>query len=292
MHGFEITFRSLNSEPYAKPITALVLEPEYLSPNTGVMLVTHGWSGNRFQNQDKMEYVVERFDLICISVEFRQSGYDFDPITGLGSYRPYDASFLQVFDVLNALREVLILRPEVNRMRLFHYGGSQGGHIALLSAIFAPHTFAFVYASSPLTHLDEKFRLNAGREFAGYECAARDAFAHADRIQCPVFIEHGTNDSVVDFERHTRAFVEKLLSLKKPVTHKYYPGGGHQLEPVASRLEAFKSMGSEPLQTLVREEVDDFEAAHKIEIPCADRVLQIDWSQKSDSINLFTWLPR
>jgi hypothetical protein len=46
------------------------------------MLFTHGWGGNRFQHEDKMQGAVDAFDLVCVSVEFRQSGYAF----GCGSF--------------------------------------------------------------------------------------------------------------------------------------------------------------------------------------------------------------
>ncbi|MCK5843898.1 MAG: hypothetical protein KAG97_04265, partial [Victivallales bacterium] len=103
----EITFDSLNSESYSKPVAVFVLIPDQTDSETGAMLFTHGWGGNRFQHQDKMEYTVENSNVIALSVEYRMSGFDFNPLTGHGSYRPYDASFLQVFDVLNGLRVVL-----------------------------------------------------------------------------------------------------------------------------------------------------------------------------------------
>ncbi|MCK4981788.1 MAG: acetylxylan esterase, partial [Victivallaceae bacterium] len=153
MKKYEIVFQSVNSETYSKPLTALVLEPDLVNNETGAMLFTHGWGGNRFQHLDKMEYALDKYNLICVSVEYRQSGFDFDPVKGQGSYRPYDGSFYQVFDVLNGFRTVLELNNNINRKRLYHYGGSQGGHISLLSSIFAPDTFVFTYASSPIVHL-------------------------------------------------------------------------------------------------------------------------------------------
>jgi len=104
---FEVTFPNLNTEFYSKCIAALIVAPDKISFSKGAMLFTHGWGGNRFQHQDKMDYTADKFDLICISTEYRQSGYDFDPIRGAGSYVPYDASFYQVVDCLSALRYVL-----------------------------------------------------------------------------------------------------------------------------------------------------------------------------------------
>ncbi|MHB9033186.1 MAG: alpha/beta hydrolase family protein [Anaerolineae bacterium] len=291
MRQYEITYATLNSEYYTKQITALVIEPDVVNADTGLMLFSHGWSGNRFQHQDKMQFTADAFNLVCMSVEFRQSGYDYDPVRGLGSMAPYDVSFFQLFDVLNGLRCLLALKPALNRRRLFHYGGSQGGHLALLSAIYAPHTFAFVYAASPMTHLPEDMLAETGRSFAPYELAARDAALHAENICCPVYLEHGTSDTVVDCDAHTRALESKLRSLGKPVHADYYKGGGHGLEPIITRLETFKRVAPDAMRTLVTHEPDDFVRGSIIELACADRILRVDWSQPATSMNLFSWIP-
>ncbi len=288
MKCFEVTFNSINSENYSKPITAFVILPDNINSQTGAMLFTHGWGGNRFQHRDKMEYTADEFNLVCISVEYRMSGYDFNPVTGLGAYLPYDASFYQVFDVLNGLRFVLTLIPEINRKRLFHYGGSQGGCIALLSSIFAPNTFGFVYASCAISYFDDVHKQWSGREFANYEISIRSPIEHTEMINCPVFLEHGTNDQTVPYV-HTKKLEEKLKSLNKQVTAKYYEGGAHSLEPTITKLEAFKAMAPEPMRTIVNDKEDDFLAGRVIEILCGEKTLVIDWSKPTDSVELFKW---
>jgi len=178
----------------------------------------------------------------------------------------------------------------VNRQRLFHYGGSQGGHLALLSAIYAPNTFAFVYAASPLTHLVQDMIIESGRSFTAAELSARDVYQHAERIQCPVFIEHGTADDVVSCDEHTRALEFKLKALGKPVYADYYEGGGHGLEPIITRLETYKKVAPKPLRTLRLSAPDDFARGSVIDLPCADRILRIDWSKQLTSFDLITWL--
>ena len=289
MRQYEITFRSINSESYAKPITALVYEPDGLSPATGAMLFTHGWGGNRFQHADKMAHAVDLADLVCVSVEYRMSGYDFDPVVGNGAYRPYDASFLQVADVLNGLREVLRLYPSIDRSRIYHYGGSQGGHIALLSTIYAPNSFGAVYAASPLTHISAEILPWTGRDLSDSERAARDVALQAERILCPVFLEHGTADETVACDPHTRALVARLVELGKTVEVRYHEGGGHGLEPVTTRIATFTERVERFLQAARPVERDDFAAETVVRIPCADRTLVVDWSKASDDIELVRW---
>ena len=289
MKRYEFTFESANSVNYTKPITVLVLEPDRITPETGVMLFTHGWGGNRFQHEDKMRASADAFNLVCLSVEFRQSGYDFNPVTGRGADMPYDASFYQVFDVLNGLRYMLDLRPTLNRRRLFHYGGSQGGHIALLSTLYAPHTFAFIYASCPATYLDSEIRLWPGRSFNVDERSIRDVPAHTDAIQTPIYIEYGTADLTVNCDRHSRALEQQLIASGRPGVFKAYAGGGHDLMPTISKLNAFLENVPPLMQSATRDEPDDFLVGATVTIETPGNRLIIDWSRPTGSHDLFRW---
>jgi dienelactone hydrolase len=292
MRKYEFVFNSVNSEIYPKPITVLVMEPDNIDKNTGAMLFTHGWAGNRFQHQDKMEYTVDKFNLVCISVEYRMSGFDFDPVTGHGAYLPYDASFYQVFDVLNGFREVIKFYPQIEHKRFYHYGGSQGGHIALLSSMYVPNTFAFIYASCPLTHLDNKFCISAGRSFAKDELSIRNIYDHADLIQTPIYVEHGTADTTVNYQRHSQALESCLNKLNKRASFKYYKGGEHDLMPAISKLDAFKENVPQLMTSIQRDCQNDFLQNSKVKISTPGSTLIIDWSQPAHSIDLFHWKKR
>jgi predicted esterase len=289
MRVYDVTFGSLNSEHYAKPVTALVVEPARVGGDSGVLLVSHGWGGNRRDYLPTMEYAASELGLLCLSVEFRGSGYDFDPVTGRGSVRPYDASFYQLFDVLGGLRTVLHLYPAVDRRRIFHYGGSQGGHLALLSAVYAPATFALVYATSAAARFDPVLVSWTGRAFEPWELAARDAIAQAAAIRCPVVLEHGTADATLPWDTHTRALEERLRALGKDVEATYVEGGGHGLEPVTTRLERFKLLMPPRVASLRSAGQDDFARGSVVRIPCAGRTLVVDWSRPQDSVDLFAW---
>ena len=292
MKSFEICIDSVNNEYYAKKITSLVMTPDCVSENTSFLLFSHGWGGNRFQHRDKMEQICESYNRIAVCVEYRQSGYDFDSTTGAGSYLPYDASFLQVFDVLNSLRQVYELYPQCDRSRTVHYGGSQGGSLALLSAIFAPRTFAAIYASSPVVRLTEEIQTWAGRTFDPYELNVRDVLCHAEMIRCPVWLEHGTNDTTVPHFQHTMLLEKRLQELGKKHNVVYYEGGDHSLQPTITKINAFNRLIGDVLAADALSEADDFTAKRTVTVPCGDRTLQIDWGKDAASMELFRWLPK
>ena len=289
MKCHEFIFRSVNIASYPKPITVLVIAPDVMDENTGTMLFCHGWGGNRFQHQDIMEFTADTFNVVCIAPEYRQSGYDFDAVRGLGSVIPYDAGFMQVFDCLNSLRKVLELYPNINRNRIFSYGGSQGGHLVLLSSIFAPDTFAFTYISSAMTHLDDPKIESAGRTFTEEELSVRNVIEHAHLLRCPIFMEHGTADENVSCDTHARPLEARLKLLGKTVTAKYYEGGLHSLEPAISKVEAYKAMIPNALRTLYHPGNNDFQNGAQVEIDCGKKILKIDWTQPLESLKLFSW---
>jgi predicted esterase len=235
-----------------------------------------------------MEYTVDKFNLVCVSTEYRQIGYDFNPVTGRGSSMPYDISFLQTFDVLNALRETLRFYPKISRKRLMHYGVSQGGHICLQSLIFAPNTFAFGYASSPFVRITDRKLKWAGRELAPWELSARAPLEHLEMINCPVFFEHGTKDPDVNIA-HSQELEKQLKLLKKTYTSIYHENSGHLLVPTTDRVSAFKNMISHAMLNQINENCDDFTNANIINIKCKNRTLIIDWSQASSSHLLYWW---
>jgi len=287
MRKYEIVFDSANAENFPKKITALVVEPDTKDANTGAMLFTHGWGNNRFQNLEQMEHAAERHNLVCVSAEYRLSGYDFDPQKGMGWARPYDFSLHQTFDVLNALRHVIDIM-HIDRTRLFHYGTSQGGHIALLSSVFAPNTFAAVYATSPVVWPDARTREWAGREFSEDEFHVRNVISLAEHIKADLLLEHGTNDDVIPHDTHTAQLEKKLAELKKNFTVKYHENGGHQLSPATSRLDAFKDMMGRTLDAGRLRGLDDF-CGKVVRVRCKTGTLVIDWGEPTGSHRLFRW---
>ena len=285
MKEYEITFKSCNSANYPKRITAYIVEPGKIDKNTGMMHFAHGWGGNRYQYQEMQREFANRYNLICVATEYRQSGYDFDAITGRGACLPYDFSHLQVIDCLNTLRKTLEIYPRVNKKRIISFGGSQGGHISMLMAIFAPNTFCLAISGSAISHIDSKWRLRAGRNFSEDELAVRNVVKMASLIQCPVVLMHGTRDENVS-ENHTHLLEEALLSAKKRVRVKYYKGAGHMLEPVTNRQKATIELANDLLKNALNNKRIDFKAKSKIVIHCPTKNFVIDWSKRTDAYDL------
>jgi dienelactone hydrolase len=287
MRESEFTFLSVNTASYAKKITALVVEPESVGPDTGLMHFAHGWGGNRFQYQEMMRDFAERYDLVCVATEYRQSGYDFDPETGHGAYRPYDASHYQVVDCMGTVREALVRFP-VNPTRLFAFGGSQGGHITLLMAEFCPRTFGMIVAGSALTYLDQDRMAWTGRMMSPDELAVRDTVRMAPRIDCPVVLMHGTADETVP-DRHTRVLEAALRRAGKEVVSRYIEGGKHMLEPITNRHTVTKELADEYLRTIRTDGSSVFSRQERVVIPCATQSFVLDWSRETKDPELMGW---
>ena len=291
MNEYEMSFQSANTVSYSKRTAVYVVEPDEINAQTGIMHFAHGWGGNRYQYLEMQKEFADHYNLVCIATEYRQSGYDFDAITGTGACVPYDASHFQVMDCLNALRKTLALYPDANKQRLISFGGSQGGHIALLMSIFCPNTFAFAVSGSGISHLDDAIAKWAGRDFCADELATRDIVRMAARIKSPVALVHGTADDVVP-DAHTHLLEKALREHNKNLRVKYVEGAGHSLAPVTDRKKMTVELADDWLKTLVNGHTNDFDLQSKVEIPCVTRKLVIDWSKEMHDSTLIRWMDK
>ncbi|MDD5599500.1 MAG: acetylxylan esterase [Victivallaceae bacterium] len=135
MKEYEITFTSSND----KRITAYVVEPDPSDVAPGLIHIAHGWGGNIFSTipREAQKEFAARYNLISVATEYRQSGYDSNGLTGFGSELPYDFSYRQTIDCLNAIRTILRRHPIIDKSRIIAWGASHGGHISNHASILA-----------------------------------------------------------------------------------------------------------------------------------------------------------
>ena len=293
MKEYDFSFPSQGPVPsFPKSITCLVVEPDSITEETGVMLCAHGWGNPRHQTLEQMRYAAKKFGILSISPEYRMSGFDYDPEKGHGWYQPYDLSYRQTFDCIQGLRALLDKYPIVNRHRIYAYGTSQGGMIVMLAAIWAPSLFSGIYAASPMTRLpksNEALAYGSGRDFTPEERRLKDIPSHAKRLTVPVFLEQGTADKEVPCKLHALRLKREMEKAGHPLAEcNIYEGGTHSLAPVTNRFETFKKTAPK-LFSLSRKCEDSFLLGEKVEIPAGHKTLRIDWSRPNGDLALYSF---
>lgn len=249
-----------------RDVIACYAMPAEVTPSTGFLLVVHGHGNSRFQYRDMMLDFTSRFNVICVSPEYRDSGRD----SGLGesgAREPYDFSHLQVADALNALHRVKLDFPRCDVSRTFAWGGSQGGQIVLLAAAFAPHTFALTIECCGIADLTGQLPMRSDWTFTGHAAEIRSPIRWADRVRNKVFIFHGTADDVVHVD-HGRGMERALRAAGKEVEAHYTEGGRHFLDPVTSRKAETVRWCTEDLAARRLDGPDDFERGGAYRSPC------------------------
>ncbi len=231
--------------------------PDPVTPETGFLLVVHGLGNHRFQYAAMMADFSARFNLICVSPEYRDSGRD-SGRGKIGGRDPYDFSHLQVADALNCLRRVKLDFPRCDPSRTFAWGGSQGGHIVLLAAEFAPNTFALAINACGITDMAVPLSPDIQVDFRGAQAEIRSPARWVERIRNKVVTLHGTADDLVPVE-HARALERELI--RHGIEHEvhYTDGGDHFLGPRTSREAETLRWCSADLQSRRITGPDDFE---------------------------------
>jgi predicted esterase len=195
---------------------------------TGLLLLIHGWGndGSVAYEGESLDFS-DRFDLVVTRVEYRDCGREaHHPEPGKTFDRPYDFSLLQAIDSLRAAWATLARFPELNRRRLFLWGGSQGGHIAAQCLIFAPGAWAGAVLCSGLYRAMTYEQTVAGGYaydmvhypgygFVDYALGQGKTYLHQHQLDIrdsirnahlmpdgvPIVLIHGTRDDNVDI-RH------------------------------------------------------------------------------------------
>lgn len=133
----------------------LVLPDAGIGPNTGLLINLTGISAAA--DCDPQPVVLEDWhnskDLLVATVYYRNLAYRF----------PADFGKLSIGDVLRGTGAVLDAYP-VDRRRIYLFGGSGGGHLALQVYQAAPHLWNEVHAHSSITRITTSSDVLAGYE--------------------------------------------------------------------------------------------------------------------------------
>lgn len=258
-------------------IVAAIAEPPEVTGKTGFLLILHGFGNSRFQYAETMKRWALRYDCVCVSPEYRHAGFDADPVKGSGATDDYDFSHLQLIDCLNAYRAARLKYPHADAGRRYVWGGSQGGHLALLISAFAPRTFALGVDACGVTHLWKKHSDKIQKRFDEADQAIRDARRWVGRIRSPMVLFHGTADETVPVEQ-TREIAGLLAAAGKDFALRFIEGGDHFNRPVTTREAVTEEMADGALRALRLDAPDDFDAKSVETFECPGAVYTLDFS--------------
>ena len=258
-------------------LTALLASPARPDATTGVLLVMHGWGGNRFLYRDMMLDLAERCNVYAVSPEWRGSGFHHDPVGGRGLTLPYDFSHLQTMDCLNSVQAVR-RQCTVDDTRLFAWGGGQGGHIALLLAEFAPLTFAAAVNIAGFAYVDASREQVIGWTPSRRDREIRDSRRFADRVRAKVWLIHGGRDESVPIE-HAYANEQALRAAGANVHTLFFPESGHQLDPATDRWRVTLDHLVEDFRTLRTDGRPELGTGEVVELPCTDGAFRLTFGE-------------
>jgi len=154
-------------EPGPREVQVYVRAPKKgINSNTGLMLVSHNWGGTWKYTAPWCDILSDRFNLICMSVNYLQSGQaKHDKV-------PYDHGLLQAMDCLRALymvqKKLDDAKITFNRKRIYAAGASGGGNVSLMVNKLAPATFACIVDLCGMPGLTNDIAFGVGRLNAGY----------------------------------------------------------------------------------------------------------------------------
>ncbi|WP_019675452.1 alpha/beta hydrolase family protein [Arsukibacterium perlucidum] len=184
-----------------------------------------------------------------LQMNFRGShGYGFDFMQmGLQGWG------LQMQDDVEDGTRWLIQQGVADPKRICIVGASYGGYAALMGAVKTPELYQCVVSFAGVTDLEDLVK--SYRRFTNYEVVKkqlgddfdlleqRSPLTHAEKIQVPVLLLHGTKDRSVPFKQST-AMYRALRSHDKDVQYIELEDGDHYLSTNSHRLETFRAMDS------------------------------------------------
>ena len=281
--------------------------PEHgTNENTGIMLVLHNWGGTWDFCASWCRILSEKFNLICLSVNYLQSGWRLGDMT-------YDFGVIQSSD---CLRAIYWMRDFLNRnnipynpRRTFSGGASGGGNLSQMVNKFAPRTFGCIVDMCGMSGLSDDMAfgngiLNAGYsrdpEHPAYRTAAmqeiRD-FGNPEHLKLQyaanpdnqVVIIHGMDDEYCPCSAKIQVFQHMVEAGFQPDGYFITPamvdgivitGTGHA---VGDRPYVIATYGKPYLSergefAKVLQNPDDFELKHVVEYPVTGGSYRMDFT--------------
>lgn len=184
-----------------------------------------------------------------LQMNFRGShGYGFDfKQMGLQGWG------LQMQDDVEDGTRWLIEKGIADPGRICIVGASYGGYAALMGAVKTPELYQCVVSFAGVTDVEDLVK--SYRRFINYEVVKkqigddfdlleqRSPLTHADKIQVPVLLIHGTKDRSVPVKQ-SEAMYKALKRKDKDVQYIELEDGDHYLSTNSHRLDTFKAMDS------------------------------------------------
>lgn len=184
-----------------------------------------------------------------LQMNFRGShGYGFDFMQmGLQGWG------LQMQDDVEDGTRWLIEKGIADPKRICIVGASYGGYAALMGAVKTPELYQCVVSFAGVT--DVEALVKSHRFYNNYEVVKkqlgdnfdlleqRSPLTHAEKIQVPVLLVHGTKDRSVPVKQSV-AMYKALKSEEKDVQYIELEDGDHYLSTNSHRLQTFKAMDS------------------------------------------------
>jgi dipeptidyl aminopeptidase/acylaminoacyl peptidase len=147
--------------------------------------------------------------------------------------------------------KTLIKQGVIDKNRICIAGASYGGYAALMGAIKTPDLYQCAISFAGVS--DVNLLVKDSRKYIHHKVAeeqigsqsktlkAVSPVQHAEKINIPVLLIHGTKDRSVPV-KHSRKMKNKLDASKKQFRYLELKGGGHYLSNNTNRLTTFKAM--------------------------------------------------
>ena len=182
-----------------------------------------------------------------LQMNFRGShGYGFDFMQmGLQGWG------LQMQDDVEDGTRWLIKQGIADPKRICIVGASYGGYVALMGAVKTPELYQCVVSFAGVTDVEDLVK--SYRNFTNYEVVKkqlgdnfdlleeRSPLTHAEKIQVPVLLVHGTKDRSVPVKQSS-AMYRALKKHDKDVQYIELEDGDHYLSTSSHRLQTFEAM--------------------------------------------------